>query len=180
MVLGIDASISSTGYAVVSYGGFNRAIEFGKLTTKKNNKIDSKIDEDERIFYITNELSNIIDRNYITVAVMESQFIGNNAKTGMQLSRLRGSIMYMIKSKGINIKYLTPSEIRKILMNNGSATKEEVAEYIREYYKDDQNVQDLGEFNDKANKSKNSDIYDALSIGLAHNKDKAKREGLSA
>lgn len=170
MVLGIDASISSTGYAVIKNDKFNTAVEFGKLTTKKNNKIDKNIDEDNRIFYITNELSKIIDRNNITVAVMESQFIGKNIKTGMQLSRLRGAIMYMIKSKGIEIEYLTPSEIRKTLLNDGSASKEDVAKYIREYYKDNQFVQELGEFNDKANKSKNSDIYDALSIGLAHNK----------
>lgn len=175
MVLGIDASISSTGYAVVADDEFDTAIEFGKLTTKKNNSIDKYIDEDNRVFYITNALAEIIDRNNIKSACMEAQFLGRNAKTALQLSRLRGAIMYMLKSKGVEIEYLTPSEIRKLLLNNGSATKEEVADYVRKYYKDNQSIQDLGEFNDKPNKNKNSDIYDALSIGLAHNK-KTKKD----
>ena len=82
--------------------------------------------------------------------------------------------MYMLRSRGIRLIYLTPSEIRKKLMNNGSATKEEVAEYIRKYYEYDDSIQNLGEFNDKPNKNKNSDIYDAISIALAHNKSTKK------
>lgn len=174
MVLGIDASISSTGYAVVDNDKFNTVADFGKIVTKKNNKIETHLDEDCRICHITDTLSKIIDNNIVTIAVMESQFLGRNAKTGMQLSRLRGAIMYMLRSRGIRLIYLTPSEIRKKLMNNGSATKEEVAEYIRKYYEYDDSIQNLGEFNDKPNKNKNSDIYDAISIALAHNKSTKK------
>lgn len=167
MVLALDASISSTGYAVMSMqDGF--VSDFGKITTKKNNKIDVDEDEDNRIFYITEEIKKFIINNSISVVIMEAQHFSKNPKTAMQLSRLRGAIMYMVKTYNIPIIYPHPSTIRKNLMDNGSASKEEVAEYIREYYKYDERIQEIGEFNDKQNKSKNSDIYDAISIGLAH------------
>ena len=167
MVLALDASISSTGYAVMSNeSGY--VSDFGKITTKKNNKVDANEDEDNRIFYITKMIKKIIEENPISVVIMEAQHFGKNAKTAMQLSILRGAIMYMIKSQGLQIIYMQPASIRKNLMDDGSASKEEVANYIRKYYEYDERIQEIGEFNDKQNKSKNSDIYDAISIGLAH------------
>ena len=71
MVLGIDASISSTGYAVVDNDKFNTVADFGKIVTKKNNKIETHLDEDCRICHITDTLSKIIDNNIVTIAVME-------------------------------------------------------------------------------------------------------------
>ena len=70
---------------------------------------------------------------------------------------------------------MLPTEIRKILLNKGNAKKEEVAKKIQEIYKDNPNV-NLGEFNDKSNKKKNSDMYDAISIGVSYIR-KKKNEG---
>ena len=46
-------------------------------------------------------------------------------------------------------------------MNIGSASKENVAKYIRNNY------YDAGEFSDKYNKYKTDDKYDALACGIA-------------
>ena len=69
-----------------------------------------------------------------------------------------------------------PSEWKKAIVGKGNATKEEVADYIRYIaYPHDSRVVELGEFNDRQCKAKNSDMYDAISIGLAHNK-KVKKD----
>lgn len=170
MILALDASISSTGYAIVDYD--NTLIDFGKLTTKKDkNATNSNLDDDRRIYYIASEIGKLFSKHTITAVSMEAQFLGKNVKTAMQLSRLRGALMMICKLNGIDIKYPTPGEIRVSLMGKGNATKEEVADYIRfTVYPDDIRIQNLGELNDKPNKAKNSDMYDAIAIGLAHNK----------
>ena len=62
------------------------------------------------------------------------------------------------------------TEIKQEIAKQKPATKEEVAEYVRLFYINNSMVQALGEFNDRQCKDKNSDIYDAISIGLAYNK----------
>lgn len=162
MILAIDASISSTGYAVVNSDTV--LMEHGKVTTT------NKLPEEERIFAIAGKMKELIEKYEVEKVILENQFLGRNAKTALQLSRLRGAIMFVTQLNNVSIEYPTPSEIRKKLMNNGSASKEDVAEYVREYYKHDDTVQALGEFNDRPCKAKNSDIYDAISIGLAYTK----------
>lgn len=169
MILGLDASISSTGWAVVDSD--NTLIDFGKLVTKKDKTIDENLDNDRRIFYIASNIGELFKKYNITDIWMENQFLGKNAKTALQLSRLRGALMMVCKLNGIDLEYPAPTEIRMHLMDNGAATKEEVCDYIRlVVYPDDERVQALGELNDKPNKSKNSDIYDAIATALAHNK----------
>ena len=159
MILALDASISSTGYAVINVD--TTLVEFNKITTK------SKEAEEDRIFKIANKVKELIKIHNIETVVMESQFLGRNVKTAMQLSRLRGAIIFICKFLNVELIHLTPCEIRKFLFDNGSASKEEVAEFIKSFYIDDENVQALGEFNDRQCKAKNSDIYDAISIALA-------------
>lgn len=159
MILALDASISSTGYAVINVN--TTLVEFDKITTKPKDA------EDDRIFKIANKVKELIQSYNVTTVVMEAQFLGRNVKTAMQLSRLRGAIIFVCKLLNVELIHLTPCEIRKFLFDNGSASKEEVADFIKDYYLSDENVQALGEFNDRQCKAKNSDIYDAISIALA-------------
>lgn len=192
MVLALDASLSSTGFAVVR-NDF-ALFEFGKITTKKQvvkkkkeetttkkkakprktleERIAEQVDEDNRIFYISSNIMELFDKYKIDAVTMEGQFAYQNVKTALQLSRLRGALMMACKLKGVSLEYPEPSVIREQLMGNGDATKEEVADYIIEMYKDNENVKALGPFNDKQNKGKNSDIYDAIADGVAYFKAK--------
>ena len=169
MILALDASISSTGYAVINSD--KALVEFNKITTK------SKEAEDDRIFKISNKVKELIETYNINTVVMEAQFLGRNVRTAMQLSRLRGAIIFVCKLLQVDLIHLMPSEIRKFLFNNGSASKEEVANFIKGFYINDENVQALGEFNDRQCKAKNSDIYDAISIALAFT-NKHNEEGI--
>ena len=169
MVLALDASISSTGYAVMDFN--ERLLEFNKITTK------SKENENDRIFKIANKVKDLIVQYDVEIVVIESQFLGRNVRTAMQLSRLRGAIIFVCKLLNVELYDLTPSEIRKSLFDNGSASKEEVAYFVRSHFHYDEKVQALGEFNDRQSKAKNSDIYDAISIALAFT-NKHNEEGI--
>lgn len=162
MILGLDASISCTGYAVINKD--SSLVEFNKITTKP------KEEEDERIFKITIKIKELIEKYEIETVVLESQFLGRNAKTAMQLSRLRGAIIFVCKFLNVRLIHLSPSSIRMHLLGpgKGSSSKEEVATFVKEYYAGNKDIEILGEFNDRQCKAKNSDIYDAISIALSY------------
>ena len=106
ILLAIDPSLSSTGFAVFDEDG--KLIEYGKQTT------GNKIIEEDRICKIANKIKTLIEKYKIEVVVMETQFFSKNAKTSMQLSRLRGAITYVCRGLNVDMKYLTPAEARKL------------------------------------------------------------------
>lgn len=168
--LAIDASLSSTGWAVLNEN--NDVINCGKICTKKNDKMDAIEDEDNRINFISKQLLSIcLNNNVQARAVEEAQFMYKNSKTGMQLSRLRGGISVLLSLANIKIKYIPPTVIKKIITGSGNAEKEEVADAIIKRYKHNEIVRNIGPYSDKQTKKieKTSDIYDAISIGLADN-----------
>jgi len=157
-ILGIDASLVSTGWAVRK----GRSIlAVGRIQTT------NKIDEDHRLYNICMELIEIAKEHKITRVAMETQFFGKNAKTGLQLSRLRGAIAFAFLIRNVNIVYKTPSEVKQSATTFGNAEKELVADEIRSIYKDSPCIQDLAPYSDKANKNKTSDMYDAVAISHA-------------
>lgn len=161
MILSLDASLSSTGYCVMNQEN-EELVEIGKISTSPK-----KQTEEERIFTIVSKIDEVIKQYNVTHVAIENQFLHKNPKTTMQLSRLRGALDYVIMANGCSIEHIQPSSVRKLIMDNGNADKEEVARFIQDKYKDDSKVIDLGEFCDRTCKAKNSDIYDAIAIALA-------------
>ena len=158
-ILGIDASLSSTGYCVIEYWENKevKVIATGVIQTKKD-KFDN---EDWRIYHICNELSNLIKEHEVNKVAIEEQFMARNSKTVLALRKMLGAIMYMVCSMDLNIDYIYPTTVRKLLLNNGKAKKDEVAAYIQA------NIIDVGEYSDKPGKKKTSDIYDAIAVAVA-------------
>ena len=156
-ILGIDESLSSCGYSIITEDGL--ILTYGRICTnaKKNTEF-------ERMQIVANEIKKLIETNSIDVIVVEDQFFAKNPKTGLTLARLMGCIIYVCMEADVKIELLTPTQARKILLGQGKSTKEDVAKFIRENYID------LGEFSDKQGKDKTSDIYDSLAISLAWNK----------
>lgn len=158
-ILGIDASLSSTGYCVLDCN--ENIIDIGKIVTKP------KVKEDDRVESIVDALVEVSERYKVNIAIIEDQFIGNNFNTGLKLSRLRGAITYALKKKKVSICYLPTSTTRKLLINS-KCSKEDIAIFLRLKYKSDEKVMSLGEFNDKNNKNKNSDIFDSIAIAISY------------
>ena len=165
--MGIDASLSSTGVCIVeSNNETMNIVKVGVIQTKKD---DFKT-EDLRIFHICKELAKLILTYDVDKVAIEEQFMARNSKTVLSLRKMLGAIMYLVCDMGLELDYLYPTTVRKLLLNNGKAKKEEVAKYIRE------NIVDLGVYSDKTGKEKTSDMYDATAIALAYDK-KVKNKG---
>lgn len=154
-IIGIDASLSSTGIAVMKD---NDIIHVSKINTKKQDG------DDNRLYIIAKAILKIVQQYNVTEACMEAQSVQRNAKTALQLSRLRGAITYVLCDNYVKITHMQPSQVRKYFMNNGSATKEDVALYVQNLFQNNKLVNDLGPLIDRSCKSKNSDEYDAISM----------------
>lgn len=154
--LALDLSISSTGYCIIN-DNF-KIISYGKIQTKK----DHFKTEDKRIFHICNEIDSLIKKHNVTIGVFEDQYLGRNPKTGLILRKCLGAAIKTFDNHNIECFYMKPTEVRKVLFNQGGAKKDRVANYIRKYYLD------IGELNDRNCKDKNSDIYDAVALGISY------------
>ena len=168
-ILALDLSISSTGYTVISKG---EIIECNRIVTDKANKASERVregykhffvslNEDERIYYIASIIDELTKKYNITDFCIEDQYIGCNPKTGLTLSKLKGSVIYIGMNNNINIHHMKPTEVRMHLMGIGSADKLAVANFIRNNY------YDVGEFVDKKSKKKTDDMYDSIGCGVA-------------
>lgn len=161
IILGLDLSLSSTGWNIITHE--NTILGYGKICSnaKKNTEF-------ERIQIIANEIKELIEVNSIDIVVAENQFFGKNSKTGLTLSKLMGAVIYVCMEMEVQFELLSPSQARKILTGDGKLNKEQIADYIKENYID------IGEYSDKEIKTKgikkSSDIYDSFCISLAWNK----------
>ena len=63
---------------------------------------------------------------------------------------------------------MMPTQIRKHLGIGGNAKKDDVAQVIVDMYPNNKKLAIIGPYSDKQNKDKTSDIYDAISIGVAY------------
>lgn len=160
-ILGLDASLASTGWNIIT--DEDEILACDKICTdaKSNTEI-------ERIYIIANRIKELIKVNSVDVVVAEDQFFSKNPKTGLTLSRLMGAIMYICQDVDVQLELLTPTQARKILTGNGNLKKVDVAEFIRKNYID------LGEYSDREaitkGIEKTSDKYDSLAVSLAWNK----------
>ncbi len=171
-ILTLDLSLSSTGYTVYTNGEIvevDRIVSVNKEGGLTKNQLEytyfyGSVDENSRLYHLMVVIEQLIIKYDIDTVVIESQYVGNNRRVGLMLSSLKGAVTYLSRSNDCELIVLTPSEIRKELLGqgNGRASKEIVAEYIREYY------YDAGEFSDKTGKKKTSDMYDAISILIAY------------
>lgn len=166
-ILAIDASIRSTGYTVLEYTETSNhvsieAIKIGKIVTKKTADENIAI----TIAQIVKELIELAIEYQVDEVELEDGFVGKNGKTALLLSGLRQSIITAFYLNHIPVSTDLPSAIRSIVMGNGSVDKQAIAEHIQTVFAENHLIQSIGVFRDKG-KSKNDDIYDSISIGLA-------------
>ena len=159
-VLAIDPALSTTGYAVINLNTLELAY-INKFTTSPKNSDDFRINE------IVVKLFSIAVQYPIKYIILEDGYLGPNPRTCIQLATLRGAIIGAFSICKYQVYHMLPSKIRKALGCGGNAKKEDVAKAIIDMYPNNKKLDIIGPYSDKQNKNKTSDIYDAISIGVA-------------
>jgi len=157
IILGIDPGSLNVGYGILQVE--KRKIVAAGCDTLK---INPKLQLAERLVLIHSKMDKIIAEYKPNIAVVETIFYGKNIKSAFTLGHARGVILLAFAQHNIEIVEYSPREVKKSVVGNGNASKEQVAYMV-------QKILTL------STKPKTEDAADALAIALCQfNKNKFK------
>jgi len=122
IVLGIDPGTAVTGYGVVK-GDRSlppRLIECGVIRTRPRDTLPQRLRE------IHDGVAELIERHKPDALSIEDVFYARNVRTTIVLGHARGVILLAGEQSKIEIFEYPPAEIKKAIVGNGGATKQQV------------------------------------------------------
>lgn len=122
IVLGIDPGTAVTGYGVVRGDGAAQPIlvECGVIRTHARAPLAKRLRE------IHDGISELLARHKPDLLAVEDVFYAKNVRTTVVLGHARGVILLAGQQAGVQIEEIPPASIKKAIVGNGSATKEQV------------------------------------------------------
>ncbi len=94
-----------------------------------------KIDNALKLLEIWTDLKVLIEKHNPDLACIEKLYFTNNIKTGISVSEARGVIIYEFMKNNIEIIEYTPLEVKKYIAWNGKATKQQIQNAIKIFFK---------------------------------------------
>ncbi len=150
IILGIDPGSRFCGYGLLEVQG-RRIVAAG---CEVINTIREK-DLLQRLNLLHTKLSGIMDEYKPDIAVVESLFFQKHIRSIFTLGHARGVILLAIAQHHIPLLEYSPREIKKAVVGNGNASKQQVRFMVSQMLKL------------KSSQAKD-DAYDALGIALCH------------
>ena len=128
LILGIDPGTAVTGYGVVAKegGGAVSLVECGVVRTSSGKALAVRIRE------IYEAVTTLITRHAPSVVVVEDVFQGKNVQSALKLGHARGAILLAVALSEIPIAEYSPREIKKAVVGNGNATKDQVGFMVQQ------------------------------------------------
>ena len=150
-VLGIDPGLGITGYGIIEASNSGiKVLEAGVVRTSLKKVIQ------ERLSTIFTEITKIIEEYRPEVCVLEELYSHyKHPRTSILMGHARGVICLACNEKKIPVVGYAAKRVKKAIVGNGSAAKEQVQRMI-------QNILSL-----KQMPSPN-DVSDALALAVAH------------
>ncbi len=124
LCLGIDPGTAVTGYGVVRCatpgGGSLSLVECGVIRTRARDSLPARLTE------IFDGVRELIARHNPVIVAVEDIFYQKNVRTTLALGHARGVILLAAQQASLQIHEFAPADIKKAIVGNGSATKEQV------------------------------------------------------
>lgn len=150
IILGIDPGYATVGFGVLeSNGTKHKALEYGVITTPKEDSLPKRLAKIEQGFNI------IIDKYKPDAIAMEELFFTNNQKTAILVAEARGVILLTSYKKCNNLYEYTPLQIKQAMTGYGQADKRQIQHMVKTYLRLD-------------SIPKPDDAADALAVALTH------------
>jgi crossover junction endodeoxyribonuclease RuvC len=125
-VLGIDPGTSLIGFGIIDADGKSfRAVDFGSLKTGVN------IRNSERVKTVHDFFDKLIKKFKPDKVAIESLFFFKNAKTAIEVSEIRGVLMFTAVKNGVKIAEFTPLQIKQAVSGYGRAEKNQVQKMVK-------------------------------------------------
>lgn len=124
-VLGVDAALRSTGYAVVEQQG-GRTICLHRATFRQ----PAARPLSACLHLLQRELTALLDRHRPAAAALEGGFYFKNARTALLLGEVRGVVIAACAAAGVAVFEYSPRRVKQSLTGVGSAGKAQVARMV--------------------------------------------------
>jgi crossover junction endodeoxyribonuclease RuvC len=149
-ILGVDPGTLITGFGVIeNRNGKNRILTSGVI---KNN---GSVLLPHRLKKIFEKLSEITEKYQPDEYAIETAFYGKNAQSALKLGHARGVAMLAAVMREIPTYEYSPREVKKAIVGNGAAAKEQVQFMVKSLL----NLKQV---------PKEYDVTDALAVALCH------------
>lgn len=125
-IIGIDPGTLFTGYGIIEF-------EQNELTYVASGviKISPTKSQAPRLQKIYDELNLVIKKHKPEEFALETAFYGKNAQSALKIGYARGVSMLVAIHNGLEVKEYAPREIKKSVVGNGAASKEQVQFMIK-------------------------------------------------
>ncbi len=126
IILGIDTSLRSTGYGVLSAEGSRlRMIECGAIKNAPRLPLTACLRA------IDEKVSSLIETYHPDVMAIESVIYGKNAGTMLVLGEARGAVLAAAARAGLPAYEYEPRRMKRAICGNGLAEKEQVQRMVK-------------------------------------------------
>jgi len=125
-ILGVDPSLKATGYGIVEPSGNDfKLIETGTIEPKRTDCIEN------RLYKIHKNLEELILEYQPNILVLEKVYTHHTyPTTGIILGHVRGVICLLCAQNNIELSEYSVKRIRKSLIGNGNATKQQTRRFV--------------------------------------------------
>jgi crossover junction endodeoxyribonuclease RuvC len=120
-ILGVDPGTVVTGYGVIDVEGSNLSlVEYGVVSMASSLTLPARL---ERIYL---RLAEVIEATMPDEFAIESAFYSKNVQSTLKLGHARGVSILAAQLRQIPTAEYAPSEVKRSVTGNGSASKEQV------------------------------------------------------
>jgi crossover junction endodeoxyribonuclease RuvC len=150
IVLGVDPGTLATGYGLIENDN-------GRLTVLASGCIRNggRISMPLRLMRIFDGLNEVITLHHPDEFAIETAFYGKNVQSALKLGHARGVAMLAAVSQNIPTQEYSPREVKRALVGNGTASKEQVQYMVRALL-------------NMKSASLPYDVTDALAVAMCH------------
>ena len=126
IILGLDPGSRHTGFGLIEKEHDKlRLLEHGRLSCSSRRPLP------ERLFALSRDLGQLLDRTPPGTVALETPFHGINSRSLIVLAQARGALLAELASRRLDIREYSPAEVKSAVSGNGRAGKEQVAHMVR-------------------------------------------------
>ena len=131
MIIGIDPGTAIVGFACVEgTRKMPQIVDYGVITTT------ARATEfmPQRLCEIADDLTELLKKHRPSLAIVEDLFFFKNVKTVISVAQARGVILQTLCAHGVEIRSMTPLQVKQTITGFGRAQKKQVQTMVKKYY----------------------------------------------
>ena len=148
-IIGVDTSLRSTGYAVVTLEGSRPvALEYGNIRNARDLPLTGCLAA------IYKKIAELIEKYHPDAISVESVIYAKNAGTMLLLGEARGAVLTAASLAGISVYEYEPRRMKRAVCGNAMAEKDQIRHMVKILY--------------SLSEAPQNDAADALGLALCH------------